>query len=144
MKIAAMAAFAFCVSSTGVAFAQAKAPADKQIAQAEKVCVTGSDDRYGHPSNACWVAHDAAVNRQDFDRAISFARAGCEKYGRADFCLLTSRLQQQPGQVVAVGAAGAARAAGDALLSASRGVTALDLEDGERGILMREARQRLK
>lgn len=118
--------------------AQAKRYNDKEVAQAAKACMTAQGQPLSHPSNGCWVAYDAAVKRRDFELALSYVRTGCEKYGRADYCLFTSQLAEQPGQIVNVGAGGASKRMGEALVRAGQVVTPRDYEDGERGVVLRE------
>ena len=138
MKVAAIATLSLCLASSGVALAQAQRHNGKEVAQAAKACMTAQGQPLSHPSDGCWVAYDAAMKRRDFELALSYVRTSCQKHGRADFCLFTSQLDEEPGHIVKVGAGGGSKRMGEALLRAGQVVKPLDYEDGERGVVLRE------
>ena len=139
MKVASAGVLLICLASSTAAVAQATALSAPETAAA-RICERGEGDKYGHPSNGCWIAHERAVARQDYVRALAYARMGCEKYRRADHCLFTSASEQRTGQVVPVGTAASTAGAADALARGGRLVHPVDVEDGEHGVLLRESR----
>lgn len=122
-----------CALSTSVS---ARAPED--FAKAWSTCESGrASARYVEAADACWGAYDAAVAKGDFNSAIRAADTGCGKYRRSDYCLFTNQLSKAPrvGEVLKVGSQHSAGR--DDLRRAEAMVSATDVEDGERGFLLR-------
>lgn len=106
---------------------------------AQQICESGSGGHFGHPSNACWIAHDLAVARRDYGQAVAYIYDACLKYRRGDFCRYASAAR--PPQIVEATVHGGADARGVA--RGLRSIDPLDIDDAEAGIIMREGRSKL-
>jgi hypothetical protein len=130
-------------SSAGV-LAENRISSDAAAGNAPQICQTGKGTAYGHPSNACWVAHEDALTRNDSARALAYMKLSCKNYQRSDHCLLVKLEKKEQRQRGAIRAAtaqdrveGASRN-GTRVERASRAIASADHEDGEAGVIFYE------
>jgi hypothetical protein len=105
---------------------------------AAKVCETGKQNVYGHPSNACWIAHEQALQQDDHARALAYMKLSCRKYLRSEHCLLASlvdRASRTGGPIRSAAADGGTRAS---VQRVSQSLFPADHEDGEAGVVFYE------
>ena len=140
MKFASAATFALCFVSSSVALAASTAPAPS-TADPAATCKSGQGRGASHPSNACWDAYDQAMARKDYLQALAAVRVGCEKYERADYCIVVSQIRREPAQIVQPQTAAQRNRLGNALNRAAVYVDLADVEDGEAGVLVRQTFQ---
>lgn len=135
MKVSVTALFVL-LSSSAVAYAQNTNTTPAPVRQdATRVCETGQGNGYGHPSNACWIAYEAAIDRRDSARGLQIMQHSCGKYQRADHCLFVDLVKKQAGPRGPVKAAAATEVTPGKPQDTTLLLHPADHQDGEAGVI---------
>lgn len=103
--------------------------------EASKVCETGKRNIYGHPSNACWIAHEEALRQDDNARALAYMKLSCRKYLRSEHCLIANLVGRAPRMSGTIKTAAADDRTRTTVHRVSQSLLPADHEDGEAGVI---------